>query len=104
MAIGEAHTAEARVATVLRVTTRNARFQQWEALLGNRTKRQRSASFIVQGVRPISMAVQAGGEIRELLYNADTNLSAWARQTLDQVRTTTVAVAAELMHELGGKA
>jgi TrmH family RNA methyltransferase len=50
------------------------------------------------------MAVQTGREIRELLYNADTNLSAWARQTLDQVRTTTVAVAAELMHELGGKA
>ena len=92
------------MATVLRVTTRNARFQQWEALLGNRTKRQRGAAFIVQGVRPISMAIQAGWEIRELLYNADANLSTWARQTLDQVRTTTVAVAAELMHELGGKA
>jgi 23S rRNA (uridine2479-2'-O)-methyltransferase len=91
------------VATVLRVTTRNARFQQWEALLGNRTKRQRGAAFIVQGVRPISMAVQAGWEIRELLYNADTNLSTWARQTLDQIRTTTVAVAGELMHELGAK-
>ena len=104
MVTGERHTAEAQVATVLRVTTRNARFQQWEALLGNRTKRQRSAAFIVQGVRPISMAIQAGWEIRELLYNADTNLSAWARQTLDQIRTTRVAVAAELMHELGAKA
>jgi len=104
MAIGEAHTAEARLATVLRVTTRNARFQQWEALLGNRTKRQRSATFIVQGVRPISMAVQAGWEIRELLYNADANLSTWARQTLDQLRTTRIAVAGELMHELGAKA
>jgi tRNA G18 (ribose-2'-O)-methylase SpoU len=95
---------EGQVATVLRVTTRNARFQQWEALLGNRTKRQRGAAFIVQGVRPISMAVQAGWEIQELLYNADMNLSTWARQTLDQIRTTTVAVAAELMHELGAKA
>jgi len=92
------------VATVLRVTTRNARFQQWEALLGNRMKRQRGAAFIVQGVRPISMAIQAGWEIRELLYNADANLSTWARQTLDQLRTTRIAVAGELMHELGAKA
>ena len=92
------------MATVLRVTTRNARFQQWEALLGNRTKRQRGAAFIVQGVRPISMAIQAGWEIRELLYNADATLSTWARQTLDQLRTTRIAVAGELMHELGAKA
>jgi 23S rRNA (uridine2479-2'-O)-methyltransferase len=73
-------------------------------LLGNRTKRQRGAAFIVQGVRPISMAIQAGWEIRELLYNADANLSTWARQTLDQLRTTRIAVAGELMHELGAKA
>jgi 23S rRNA (uridine2479-2'-O)-methyltransferase len=91
------------VATQLRVTTRNARFQQWEALLGNRTKRQRSAAFLVQGVRPITMAVQAGWEIRELLYNADANLSRWARQNLDQTEATAVAVAGELMHELGGR-
>jgi len=73
-------------------------------LLGNRTKRQRGAAFIVQGVRPISMAIQAGWEIRELLYNADASLSTWARQTLDQLRTTRIAVAGELMHELGAKA
>ena len=91
------------MATVLRVTTRNARFQQWEALLGNRTKRQRSAAFLVQGVRPITMAVQGGWEIRELLYNADASLSTWAQQTLAQTRTTKVAVAGELMYELGAK-
>ena len=91
------------MAAELRVTTRNARFQQWEALLGNRTKRQRSGEFLVQGVRPITMAVRAGWEIRELLYNADANLSTWARQTLAQIRTTTVAVAGELMRELGAK-
>ena len=91
------------MAAELRVTTRNARFQQWEALLGNRTKRQRSGEFLVQGVRPITMAVRAGWEIRELLYNADANLSTWARQTLAQIRTTRVAVAGELMRELGAK-
>ncbi|MEU7588421.1 TrmH family RNA methyltransferase [Micromonospora sp. NPDC049230] len=88
---------------VLRVTTRNARFQQWEALLGNRTKRQRGGEFLVQGVRPITLAIQLGWQVRELLFNADAHLSTWARETLDAAGATRVAVAGELMVELGGK-
>lgn len=91
------------MAAGLRVTTRNARFQEWEALLANRTKRQRSGEFLVQGVRPITMAVRFGWEIRELLYDADAHLSDWARETLDGVRAARFAVAGELMAELGGK-
>ncbi|MBX6750217.1 MAG: RNA methyltransferase [Micromonosporaceae bacterium] len=87
----------------LRVTTRNARFQEWTALLANRTKRQRSREFLVQGVRPITMAVRYGWEIRELLYDADTRLSAWARQMMEAVPAQRYAVAGELMAELGGK-
>ncbi|MEV0154025.1 RNA methyltransferase [Micromonospora sp. NPDC050686] len=88
---------------VLRVTTRNARFQQWEALLGNRTKRQRNGEFLVQGVRPITMAIQLGWQVRQVLYNADAHLSTWAHETLDATRATKIAVAGELMSELGGK-
>ncbi len=88
----------------LRVSGRNARFQQWEALLHNRTKRQRRGEFLVQGVRPIAMAVEHGWQIRELLYDAGAQLSGWARETLDTVRAEKIAVARELMHELGGKA
>ena len=91
------------MAGTLRVTTRNARFQQWEALLGNRTKRQRSGEFLVQGVRPITLAVQHGWQIRVLLYDAEAPLSRWARQTLGSVMADTVAVSQELMRELGGK-
>lgn len=91
------------MATALRITTRNARFQQWEALLGNRTKRQRGGEFLVQGVRPITLAIDHGWQIRALLYGADAPLSGWARETLDTVRTTTVAMSSELMRELGGK-
>jgi len=87
----------------LRVTTRNARFQEWTALLANRAKRQRSREFLVQGVRPITMAVWSGGEIRELLYDADAHLSAWARQMIEAVPAQRYAVAGELMAELGGK-
>jgi tRNA G18 (ribose-2'-O)-methylase SpoU len=88
----------------LRVSTRNARFQQWEALLGNRTKRQRRGEFLVQGVRPITMAVTHGWQVRELLYDSGAQLSAWARETLTDVPAERIAVARELMRELGGKA
>ncbi|GAA0392482.1 TrmH family RNA methyltransferase [Micromonospora gifhornensis] len=89
---------------VLRVSGRNARFQQWEALLHNRTKRQRRGEFLVQGVRPIVMAVEHGWQIRELLYNTGVALSGWARDLLETVRAEKIAVSRELMHELGGKA
>lgn len=46
--------------TVLRITTRNARLQEWQALLANRRKRQRSGEFIVQGVRVVA-GNEAGG-------------------------------------------
>ncbi len=87
----------------LRVTSRNAAFQQWEALLANRAKRQRSGEFMVQGVRPITLAIRHGWPIRALLYDADAELSRWAADALDAVDATRVALSAELMHELGGK-
>jgi 23S rRNA (uridine2479-2'-O)-methyltransferase len=86
-----------------RVTRRNARFQQWAALLDNRSKRQRSGEFIVQGVRPITLALRNGWPIRTLLYDADGATSRWARETLDAVAAPKVAVASDLLHELGGK-
>jgi TrmH family RNA methyltransferase len=92
------------VAKTLRITTRNATFQQWHAMLGNRNKRQRAGEFIVQGVRPISLAVEHGWQIRALLYAEQRTLSRWAGDILhragDAVR---VALAPELLHELGGK-
>jgi TrmH family RNA methyltransferase len=104
----------------MRVMTRNARFQQWEALLGNRNKRLRNGEFLVQGVRPITMAAEFGWQIRELLCNADVRLSAWAEGILDSAAggggggdaavggargggAAEIDVAGELMAELGGK-
>lgn len=88
---------------VLRVTSRNARFQQWQAALTQRGKRQRLGEFLVQGVRPISLAVERRWPIRALLYNTDTALSVWARDLLRRVDTLHVAMSAELLRELGGK-
>jgi 23S rRNA (uridine2479-2'-O)-methyltransferase len=86
-----------------RVTTRNARFQQWQALLGNRTKRQRGGEFLVQGVRPISLAIQHGWQVRALLYDGEANLSSWASETLDSVRAARFALSPALLGELGEK-
>ena len=68
-----------RLRSVLRITTRNARFQEWQALLANRRKRQRAGEFVVQGVRPVTLAVRHGWPIRALIYDADRPLSAWAQ-------------------------
>jgi TrmH family RNA methyltransferase len=89
---------------LVRVTTRNARFQQWRALLDNRTKRQRSGEFLVQGVRAITLAMQHGWPVRALLYDGEARLSRWAAETLGRVGAAPVAMAPELLAELGEKA
>jgi 23S rRNA (uridine2479-2'-O)-methyltransferase len=92
------------VPSVLRVSSRNARFQQWEALLGNRAKRQRAGEFLVQGVRPITLAAQAGWPMRALLYDAGRRpLSRWAEDLLRTVDAQQVAMAPDLLAELGEK-
>ncbi|MFI6073159.1 TrmH family RNA methyltransferase [Actinoplanes sp. NPDC051343] len=87
----------------MRVTTRNASFQQWQALLTNRTKRTRAGEFLVQGVRPLTLAVENGWEIRALIYPDRRSLSAWARSMLDSVDAQPVAMAPELVDELADK-
>lgn len=84
-----------------RISTRNAAFQQWQALLASRTKRQRSGEFVVHGVRPINLALEKGWTVRVLLYPDGRDLSRWARETL--ARADTVAMAPELLAELGEK-
>ena len=91
------------MAGVLRVSSRNARFQRWESLLGNRTKRQRAGEFLVQGVRPISLAARFGWRFRALIYDAERPLSAWAQNLLRSIDTVRVAMAPGLLAELGEK-
>jgi 23S rRNA (uridine2479-2'-O)-methyltransferase len=92
------------MARVLQVSVRNAKFQQWETLLRNRNKRHRTGSFLVQGVRPISLVVEHGWTIEALLYDADrARLSDWARGLLERPHIEQAAVSAELLAELGEK-
>ncbi len=85
------------------MSTRNASFQQWQALLTNRTKRHRAGEFLVHGVRPISLAVDHGWEIRDLIYPDRQSLSAWARDMLDRTGARPVAMSPELVAELADK-
>ena len=88
---------------VQRITARNAQFQVWESLLANRTKRQREGEFLVQGVRPITLAVEHRWPIRALLYDAGRRMSKWADELLRTVDARLIAMAPELLAELGEK-
>ena len=94
------------MARALRVSSRNARFQEWQALLGNRRKRRQAGEFVVQGVRPITLALEHGWPVRALIYDADRRLSRWADSVLESpaaARAERVAMAGELVRELGEK-
>jgi 23S rRNA (uridine2479-2'-O)-methyltransferase len=85
------------------IHTRNARFQQWQALLTNRQKRQRTGEFLVQGVRPITLAIQHRWPLTALIYDNDRPLSRWAMDTLSNSKAAQVAMATDLIAELGEK-
>jgi tRNA G18 (ribose-2'-O)-methylase SpoU len=88
----------------VRVSSRNARFQVWQALLTNRNKRQRAGEFLVQGVRPITVAVEHGWPIRALIHDSERPLSRWAHELQQRQRGTEwVSMAPELLAELGEK-
>lgn len=90
----------------LAVTTRNATFQRWETLLHNRTKRNRAGEMIVQGVRPINLALQSGLEVRSVLVIRGSTRSTWATdtaQSAERAGAQRFNVAPELMAELGEK-
>ena len=86
-----------------RITSRNARFQQWQSLLTNRNKRSRAREFLVQGVRAISVAGEQGWPIRTLLYDSDRTLSRWAVDLLRTSHGEQIAMSPELLAELGEK-
>jgi 23S rRNA (uridine2479-2'-O)-methyltransferase len=92
------------VGGVQRITTRNSRFQVWQASLTNRQRRQRSGEFLVQGVRPITLAVDNGWTVRTVISDAGRDLSQWARELLQRLpEAERIAMATELIAELGEK-
>jgi TrmH family RNA methyltransferase len=86
-----------------RVERRNARFQQWEALLTNRNTRHRLGEFLVQGVRPINEAIAHHWPVRALLHAGNLK-SKWARDLVGgRVADEVIRLSPELLHELTEK-
>jgi TrmH family RNA methyltransferase len=86
----------------LRITRENARFQQWESLLTNRSKRHRTREFLVQGVRPITRAVEEGWTVRALL-RADGAASAWSDDLWATTDAERVVLSPALHARLSGR-
>ena len=68
---------------IVRIYSENATFQLIEALRRNREKRQKQHEFLVEGVRPINLALQQGWTIKAWLYSPERKLSDWASNLLD---------------------
>lgn len=90
------------MARSLTITRRNATFQQWHSMLTNRSKRQRSGEFLIQGVRPIDQALAQDWPIRWILYDRSRALSSWADAVLERFDQR-AALGPDLMAELGEK-
>lgn len=85
------------------VSTRNARYQQWQALLTNRNKRQRLRAFVVHGVRPVTVALGHGWTVEAVLVDGERRLSRWAEDVLTTAGGEHFVLTRELMTELGEK-
>lgn len=86
-----------------RITSRNATFQQWQSLLSNRTKRFRHGEFMVQGVRPISLALQHDWDVRALLRPIGGRPSSWAQEAWDTASGARYELAGDLLAELADR-
>ena len=79
----------------------DGRVQAWLSLLTNRSKRRQRASFVVQGVRPITQAVDHAWPLRALLVNGSVALSAWARDVLQRSTAERHVLEPELLAQFG---
>jgi len=86
----------------LKISTRNSRFQLLEALTRNRNHRSREHRFVVQGVRPISQAIEHGWTILTVIHDAQRSLSPWAKDVVRQAPES-IAMSPELLAELADK-
>ena len=85
----------------MRVSKRNALFQEWLALKQNRQKRHRAGLFLIEGTTAIDRAVQHGWEIEAFVHPAQRALSPWAQAHLSSgVARQRVEMDGELLGEL----
>lgn len=90
---------------IVRIYSENATFQLIEALRRNREKRQKQHEFLVEGVRPINLALQHGWTINAWLYSPERKMSDWATRLLEASPAPIhYELTAPLLAKLSGKA
>jgi tRNA G18 (ribose-2'-O)-methylase SpoU len=90
---------------VVRIGRDNSTLQALRGLRTNRSRRHRTGTFIVEGVEPVTSAVNNGWECEAVIYESGKSLSSWARGVVDAAgRATRYEVDAPLLDGLSGKA
>lgn len=86
------------------IYTENDIFQTMEALRRNREKRQRRREFIIEGVRPINLALRHGWTINAWIYDPRRRFSDWALGILRHSNARThYELPPQLLAKLSGK-
>ncbi|GAB2551600.1 TrmH family RNA methyltransferase [Nocardia heshunensis] len=81
-----------------RENTRTAAVAVWQAYLTTRAARIRDGRFLVQGMRPISRALECRWPLETLVYRlGGPEPSPWARQVLDSSGVPSVGLVPEVM-------
>jgi tRNA G18 (ribose-2'-O)-methylase SpoU len=89
----------------LAITTENATFQVLESLVANRTKRHRAGTLLVEGVLPLSRALDHGWTFDATIQSRGAVLSDWARDFVERAAPAHVyEMAPGLMARLTGRA
>lgn len=66
----------------LRVSTENTAFQVLESLSRNRAARRRAGAFLVEGVLPVTRALEHGWTFDAVVHTGGARLSAWAADVI----------------------
>lgn len=85
------------------IVAKDSTYQKFEVLKTNRNKRYKYNEFLVEGVRSLKEAVANKWNIKSFIYDKN-NLSDWARDTINSVKTQeNFVLTPQLMKDLSGK-
>src|SRR5215203_4595378 len=78
---------QAMAPRTLLISKRNSAYQVLESLATNRQKRNRTRTFLVEGVQPINMALANQWPFTALAYQSGSKQSRWAADVLSRAPT-----------------
>ena len=89
---------------VVPIGRRNSTYQILQSLRANRQKRHSTHTFLVEGVLPITRALERGWTFAALIYRDGFSPSSWAGNVMTRAAAAThYALAPTLLEELSGK-